>query len=187
MPEGHLSHIGLNVLGIQNTCTTAATQIYEFARAYRDAFTFEHAPYLLSYALFSAVTVMPRNEASGTGFNHDTELIVFFWNALKELQRGANFGLKRPLVIVRDFLQRAGIDINRLSTRQNTPDRHMQPREHQGDLMNDETGNWNTSDLMTYLGDDYFDMYNTSVEPNFDWANVPANMEGPDILYGLFR
>lgn len=131
---------------------------------------------------------MPRNEVSGTGFNNDVEVIVFFWNALKELQRGANFGLKRPLIIVRDFLQRAGLDINRLSTRQNTPDRHLiQPREPQGDLINDETGNWKASDLMTYLEDDYFDMFNTSLEPNFSRSDVPASLEGPDILYGLFR
>ena len=119
LPEGHLRHFGLDEAPRRATCISAAFKIYELAKAYRDAFTLRRAPYMFSYALFSAASVIPfrqtdRKESSET--HHDEysqkELVVFFWTALKELQKGANFGLRRPIMIIRSLFERAGLDLN---------------------------------------------------------------------------
>lgn len=71
-------------------------------RAYRSAFTLRRAPFLLSYAIYSAVTVILQQE------RHDrtefTETMSFFWSCLSELQRGCNFGLKKPLAILQGMV-----------------------------------------------------------------------------------
>lgn len=36
------------------------------------------------------------------------EPIAFFWTALSELQRGCNFGLRKPVLIVRDMMNELG-------------------------------------------------------------------------------
>lgn len=76
--------------------------IEKYIRAYRNAFTLRRAPFLLSYAIYSAVaTILPQERHDRGQF---TEIISFFWTCLGELQRGCNFGLQKPLSILRDMV-----------------------------------------------------------------------------------
>lgn len=85
----------------EETCVQSALMIQKYVRAYRDAFTLRRAPFLLSYAIYSAVTVILHQERHDRG--QYTEIISFFWTCLSELQRGCNFGLKKPLAILQDM------------------------------------------------------------------------------------
>lgn len=71
-------------------------------RAYKGAFTLRRAPFLLSYAVYSAVIVILHQERHERG--QFMEPISFFWTCLSELQRGCNFGLEKPLNILRDMV-----------------------------------------------------------------------------------
>lgn len=72
--------------------------------AYKEAFTLRRAQYGLAYATYCAVLVMLQH----TDQNSDeyVECIRFFWLALLEYQRGCNFGLKRPLRLLRSLMRR---------------------------------------------------------------------------------
>ncbi|KUJ21262.1 uncharacterized protein LY89DRAFT_730049 [Mollisia scopiformis] len=43
------------------------------------------------------------------------EIVIFFWEARIELRNGSNFGLKRSIKIIRDFMERVEVDILNLS------------------------------------------------------------------------
>ncbi|KAL9570281.1 hypothetical protein ACKAV7_005584 [Fusarium commune] len=66
-------------------------------------FTLRRAPFLLSYAVYSAVIVILRQERHERG--QFTEPISFFWTCLSELQVGCNFGLKKPLSVLQDMVR----------------------------------------------------------------------------------
>ena len=83
--------------------------IQKYVRAYRNAFTLRRAPFLLSYAIYSAVTVIVLQERHNRG--QFTELISFFWTCLSELQRGCNFGLKKPLAILQDMVHEFQVSV----------------------------------------------------------------------------
>lgn len=77
--------------------------IQKIVRRYRDSFTLRRAPFLLSYAVYSAVIVILRQERHERG--QFTEPISFFWICLSELQVGCNFGLKKPLGVLQDMVR----------------------------------------------------------------------------------
>lgn len=81
----------------------SALMIQKYVKAYRDAFTLRRAPFLLSYAIYSAVTVILQQERHERG--QFTDIISFFWTCLSELQRGCNFGLKKPLSILQEMVR----------------------------------------------------------------------------------
>lgn len=94
--------------------------IEKYIRAYRKTFTLRRAPFLLSYAIYSAVAIILPQERHDRG--HFTELISFFWTCLGELQHGCNSGLKKPLLVLRDMAREFEI-----SSKERGPVAHEQP------------------------------------------------------------
>ena len=186
--EGHLASVGLDEQSARDVCVPAALRIYELAKAYREVFTLRRATYLFSYALFSAATILPLHSlTSQSSFAH-MDKAIFFWNALKELQNGAHFSLRKPIGIIRGMLERAGIDLNDLPfiQRDDTLD---SPNLHTG---RDECTKMATgvpSPDTSYNGS-YQDFYNDILSESVDWSasfddlGFPQNNE---LLYGLFR
>lgn len=83
--------------------------IEKFLRSYRNTFTLRGAPFLICYATYSAVTVILHQERHNRGKFMD--LISFFWTCLSELQRGCNFGMKKPLAVLRDMVREYDVSI----------------------------------------------------------------------------
>ncbi|POS77043.1 hypothetical protein DHEL01_v204560 [Diaporthe helianthi] len=90
----------------EESCADSALAIWKLVSAYRDTFTLRRAPFLLSYAVYSSVVVMLRR--SKTEPERFKGPIAFFLTALSELQRGCNFGLRKPVSIIRDMLSELG-------------------------------------------------------------------------------
>lgn len=90
----------------EESCTDSALAIWKLVGAYRDTFTLRRAPFLLSYAVYSSVVVMLRRSKSEP--ERFKGPIAFFLTALSELQRGCNFGLRKPVSIIRDMLNELG-------------------------------------------------------------------------------
>ncbi|CAK7235423.1 hypothetical protein SBRCBS47491_009288 [Sporothrix bragantina] len=88
------------------TCISHAMAIWKLVAAYRKAFTLRRAPFLLSYAVYSAVVVILKRNAPERA--HLRDAATFFWTALSELQRGCNFGLQKPLTILRQMMAKLG-------------------------------------------------------------------------------
>lgn len=122
-------------------------------------------------------------------------MIVFFWNALSELQKGSNFGLRRPIKIMRDFMERAGIDITALASRPEEPCQAPMATNAppMGNLYaHDSIHNGNSRNFgnPTHPGaESYSMMYPDMLTDNMDWLDGSINPlnESDDILYGLFR
>lgn len=93
----------------EEACITSAMAIESLARAYRETFTLRRAPFLLSYAIYSAVIVILRQERHNRG--RFMEVISFFWTCLSELQHGCNFGLAKPLSILRDMVHEFQVSV----------------------------------------------------------------------------
>ncbi|KIX10681.1 uncharacterized protein Z518_01765 [Rhinocladiella mackenziei CBS 650.93] len=105
MSDGHLGHVTIDGVDFRRKCSAAAVSIHHIACMYESAHTFEHAPYLFSYAVFCAATVIPRAA-------DQKEMIGFFCNALLTLQRGSLVGLKKPIIVIYQAFAKAGIDVN---------------------------------------------------------------------------
>lgn len=84
--------------------------IEKYVRAYRNAFTLRRAPFLLSYAIYSAAIAILQKEHQNRGTF--TEQISFFWTCLNDLQRGCNFGLKKPLAILQDMAHELQLSVD---------------------------------------------------------------------------
>ncbi|KAJ9608098.1 hypothetical protein H2200_007086 [Cladophialophora chaetospira] len=112
MEEGHLrrhSNEAAKRRG-EEACTKSALAIEKYLRMYRNAFSLRRAPFLLSYAAYSAVTVILHQEQQNRGQYADK--ICFFWTCLNELHRGSNLGLKKPLKIIQDVVRELQINID---------------------------------------------------------------------------
>ena len=98
---GHLQdhNAALDREALGQRCISSALEIRKLISAYRDAFTLRRAPFLISYAVYSAVIVILRHSKRDP--EQFREPISFFLTALSELQRGCNFGLKKPMMIIR--------------------------------------------------------------------------------------
>lgn len=108
LEEGHLRrHSSLQEKdNIAKVCIDHAISIWKLVDAYRRTFTLRRAPFLLSYAVYSAVIVILKREPHERAMLSDS--ISFFWMALSELQRGCNFGLKKSLSTLRDMIAEIG-------------------------------------------------------------------------------
>jgi hypothetical protein len=127
------------------------------------------------------------------------EIVIFFWNALKELQNGANFGLRKTIRIIGGMFERAGIDLNALPT--------MEKRQTQ-DQNNNNSNNTNknannpgasqdqslpclpNSGLDMLADGSFRDFYNDLYVENIDWPAFiedERGSENDELLYGLFR
>lgn len=93
----------------EEACISSALAIERLIRAYRQTFTLRRAPFLLSYAIYSAVIVILRQERHDRG--RFMEVISFFWTCLSELQHGCNFGLAKPLSILRDMVHEFQVSV----------------------------------------------------------------------------
>lgn len=94
-------------------CVDAALAIRKLVEAYRMTFTLRRAPFLLSYAVYSAVTVI-LNQSRAERLKL-REHVRFFWTTLSELQLGCNFGLYKPLLILKDMMHELGEDVPKAS------------------------------------------------------------------------
>ncbi|KAI5459118.1 fungal-specific transcription factor domain-containing protein [Mariannaea sp. PMI_226] len=93
----------------EEACIQSALMIQKLVRRYRTSFTLRRAPFLLSYAVYSAVIAILRQERRERG--QFTEPISFFWTCLSELQLGCNFGLKKPLSVLQDMVREFQVSI----------------------------------------------------------------------------
>lgn len=122
-------------------------------------------------------------------------MIVFFWNSLSELQKGSNFGLRRPLQIIRNFMERAGIDITALASRSEELSRPPMPTNDPpicGIYPNDSEHNANSRNIADHIPlgtEGYSMMHPDMLTDNMDWLDGSINSlnESDDMLYGLFR
>jgi hypothetical protein len=85
-------------------CIQASLNIWRLVAAYREAFTLRHAQHAISYASYCAVLVMLQQTGQDTG--EYTGCIRFFWSALLEYQKGCNYGLKKPLKLLKSLMRR---------------------------------------------------------------------------------
>ncbi|KAK5233557.1 hypothetical protein LTR47_005179 [Exophiala xenobiotica] len=193
LPEGHLNAIHAGDVPCRQICLAAARTICSLANVYEDAFTLDHAPYLFSYALFSAATIVTRHAS-------DRALMTFLWKSLTKIQRGSNFGLAKPLMIIRDLMDRSGIDFKMVTSAVH----HLQqlnsretPRPSDGNASNAEAvqleSSFDHSIFGTSNGD--FDLawlenFNSWYAPGDDsmqWLETSTAGPGDSmVLYGLF-
>lgn len=105
MEEGHLRRHSDPEMKrrSEESCIASAVMIGKYVEAYRNAFTLRAAPYLISYAVYSAATVVLRQERHDRG--HFIDTISFLWNCLGEMSESCHFGLQRPMAILRDMVQ----------------------------------------------------------------------------------
>lgn len=183
---------------IRQRCITAALRIYALAQAYRAAFTLTRAPYLFSYAVFSAATVIPLLHWEDR--HSRLSVIRFFLDALKEQQHGANSGLKKPIMIIRGMFERAGVDIS-LPSREGNQSSERQSRMGTDKPSGAEvvverhtsTGSGGFNAAMqswdSWGGEDYRELFQDFLLEN---SNVWPGLEGvvaeeqPEILFGMF-
>ncbi|RSL43580.1 hypothetical protein CEP53_011631 [Fusarium sp. AF-6] len=85
-------------------CIEAALHIWKLVEAYKKTFTLRRAQYGISYATYCAVLVIL--EHTDQNCDEYIECIRFFWQALLEFQRGCNYGLKRPLRLLKSLMSR---------------------------------------------------------------------------------
>lgn len=173
--------------------------IGKYVRCYRETFTLRNAPFLLAYAAFSAVTIILRQERHQRGLY--IELISFFWTCLSELQRGTNFGMTKPLAVLKDIVReyeisikevgagssddsdgqmlQTGLDTSILSTFATQPfdeQQTMYAQDAQGGFAVDDIGgpSWD------------HDLFNNSASEMMGYVDNQESGIWQDTLYGLF-
>ncbi|KAJ5772465.1 fungal-specific transcription factor domain-containing protein [Penicillium odoratum] len=174
----------------EEACINSALAIQKFVRAYRKAFTLRRAPFLLSYAVYSAVIVIIRQERHDRG--QFMEPISFFWTCLSELQHGCNVGLKKPLSILRDMVHEFRVSVKEgglimdempqlTSLDESFFQLPMNPPSNEPSL--DTPGDF----VSDYLGMEAVDVGLENFSPDFlDSMNELQKDVTHDTLYGLF-
>ncbi|KAF7563936.1 hypothetical protein G7046_g221 [Stylonectria norvegica] len=179
----------------EEACIQSALMIQKLVRRYRASFTLRRAPFLLSYAVYSAVIVILRQERHERG--QFTEPISFFWTCLSELQLGCNFGLKKPLSVLQDMVREFQVSI-----KEGRAADHEKPHPPGLDesfffpLAMTPSGQGMTSN-MTRSNGNYMSTDYTGVMDQFDptFGNSPGLLDflndqekdiSQDALYGLF-
>jgi hypothetical protein len=93
----------------ERICINAALKIWRLVESYKTAFTLRRAPYIVCYCVYSsAVAILNQTLFERSRF---TKCMAFFWSALTDLRRGCNFGLQKPLDILKDMMVQFGEDI----------------------------------------------------------------------------
>lgn len=176
--------------------------IEKYVRMYRNAFTLRRAPFLLSYAVYSSVAVILHQEQLDRAQFTDT--ISFFWTCLHELQRGCNFGLKKPLAILQDMVHELRISVNEDDLAY--PAQNLQPSLDQSLLSNTllmdsdhggaslsgltpqtaESAGSNSFMMSDYPNDDFGQTYVSMPTAGLDFLNDQEIDISHDALYGLF-
>ncbi|KAF2111846.1 fungal-specific transcription factor domain-containing protein [Lophiotrema nucula] len=195
LPEGHLRNTASSSLPqpeIKQRCVAAALRIYALAQAYRAAFTLTRAPYLFSYALFSAATVIPLLHWEDQ--IERLKVIRFFLDALKEQQCGANSGLKKPIMIIRGMFERAGLDFNTHNHSSSGEGSHVSEVRNENTLATLPSESASTFDANmeqwdSWGGQDYRELFqdflleNSNVWPSLDDQDAGGQTE---MLFGMF-
>ncbi|KAF5501228.1 Nitrogen assimilation transcription factor nit-4 [Colletotrichum siamense] len=88
----------------EEKCLNAAFRIWKLVEVYKHTFTLRRAQYGISYASYCAVVVILQQ--TGQDSEEHINCIRFFWLALLEYQRGCNYGLKRPLKLLKSLMLR---------------------------------------------------------------------------------
>ncbi|KAF4841338.1 hypothetical protein CGCSCA4_v009507 [Colletotrichum siamense] len=149
----------------EERCLNAAFRIWKLVEVYKQTFTLRRAQYGISYASYCAVVVILQQAS------HDSEeqikCIRFFWLALLEYQRGCNYGLKRPLKLLKSLmlrLEKVAQNINMEEPAdeiQNLPDLQadldsvFNSMFNQGSTMDSmENGGWDLAANFGALGED---------------------------------
>ncbi|KAJ5695946.1 hypothetical protein N7536_006358 [Penicillium majusculum] len=197
LPQGHLQHFSLDEQEPRRRCRSAAFQIYELAKSYRRAYTLRRATYMFSYALFSAASIVAfkSSDTEPTDSMLQKEVAGFLWAALKELQNGANFGLTKPMMIIRSLFEHAGLNLETIT---NQPSYHRDlapsnnPRQHRPFEHNDQTVDLEVHDHAagSLGGTEFETMFRDLISGAFDGVmnmGDPNLDEDSSVLYGLFR
>jgi hypothetical protein len=170
--------------------------IQKLVRRYRESFTLRRAPFLLSYAVYSAVIVILRQERHERG--QFTEPISFFWTCLSELQLGCNFGLKKPLSVLQDMVREFQTTLKESSSA--GPEQGPQPAGLDESFFfplamtpsapglapttTASTGTYVPSDYIPHM--DHFDPAFGTSPGLLDFLNDQEKDISQDALYGLF-
>ncbi|KAI8260283.1 Nitrogen assimilation transcription factor nit-4 [Colletotrichum sp. SAR11_239] len=88
----------------EERCLRAAFRIWKLVEVYKQTFTLRRAQYGISYASYCAVVVILQQ--TGQDSEEHINCIRFFWLALLEYQKGCNYGLKRPLNLLKSLMLR---------------------------------------------------------------------------------
>ncbi|KAI9752411.1 MAG: hypothetical protein M4579_005635 [Chaenotheca gracillima] len=168
----------------ESRCATAALNIWGLVKAYKTAFTLKRAPFLLSYATYSAVLVILHQTREAR--SKFSESIPFFWSALLDLQRGCNAGLKKPLKILKELMRRLGEDMPPMAledkeTRASNLGHGRPDGASEGDVsMGDYREGMLNLDVLQNLEPDLWN--------NQSWLDSIAGDQGwlDDSIYGLF-
>lgn len=179
----------------EEACIQSALMIQKLVRRYRESFTLRRAPFLLSYAVYSAVIVILRQERHERG--QFTEPISFFWACLSDLQVGCNFGLKKPLGVLQEMVREFQTSIKEgNATGQEQPHATgldesfffplaMTPSAPgMGQPTATTTGNYVPTDYIPVM--DHFDPAFGNSPGLLDFLNDQEKDISQDALYGLF-
>lgn len=179
-------------------CNQAAIRIWRLVEAYKQAHTLRRAPYLISYATYSAIVVLLNQTESEA--SQYVDCIRFFWMALSDLQGSCNSGLGKPLKILRALMNRVGQSVpsKDLAVVQsdNIPDDSLLPNlealPHETDNSGAGLGvDYNGLDIRGAIpridGTFQQNLGNESWEAN-SWVDTMLNEQGlmDDSLFGLF-
>ena len=152
---------------------------------------------MFSYALFSAASIVAfkSSDTEPTDSMLQKEVAGFLWAALKELQNGANFGLTKPMMIIRSLFEHAGLNLETIT---NQPSYHRDlapsnnPRQHRPFEHNDQTVDLEVHDHAAGSpgGTEFETMFRDLISGAFDGVmnmGDPNLDEASSVLYGLFR
>lgn len=157
--------------------------IQSYARKYRETFTLRRAPFLLSYAVYSAVSAILHQEQSVR--RQHAETISFFWTCLNELHRGSGFGLKKTLSILQDMIRELQVSVE-----DGIPEQALQPSLDESAFrmfdLDHGVGNADLSGHSDWGMSDSQLLYGVSPVGDLTFMNEQERGISGDALYGLF-
>jgi hypothetical protein len=168
-------------LALENNCIESAFAIRKLVASYRDTFTLRRTPFLLSYAVYSAVVVILRQSKQECSEQYK-EPIRYFLMALAELQRGCNFGLRKPVAIIRKMISELGGQFSQL----NSSSQSEATATQMGEMFSFQAPSSNMFDMQTnYVAEFSNAMLDTSPDGLFDFLDDQGQTLNDDALYGL--
>jgi hypothetical protein len=173
----------------ERACIDAALAIWRLVESYKTAFTLRRAPYIICYSVYSAaVAILNQTLFERSRF---TKCMSFFWSALTDLRRGCNFGLQKPLDILRDMMAQFGENIPKRTSQAGLGALDFMALEKDIELPGD--GMVGQSDTQAGGGNQWSQIESQQWDPFAPWEPnaFGTGMEGDDwplndTLYGLF-
>lgn len=168
-------------------CVDAALAIWRLVESYKTTFTLRRAPYLISYAVYSAVVVILNQSLIERA--QFINCVGFFWSALFDLQRGCNFGLQKPLAILREMMHQLSESILRPAEQQGKGSIGSRTIEKSGEQLKDSHDGYETGLRGNHAPLADFQPWNPFSTVDQGVLNTGAEVEDwplNDALYGLF-